>query len=151
MRKELNSQRIGLGHQHGYRFIVLGHQYGRRDVMWKHSIVPHLFFFFSISVLRPALPADLHTDPWNYSIKSDPSSDHHIWISQQIIVRPDHQIRPSAQTTTVKPDNQFRSDHPTRSQTTILDSSASKQHSITNILKWYRSGAFLMGWVKGVI
>ena len=38
MRKELNSQRIGLGHQHGRRFIVLGHQYGRRDVMWKHSI-----------------------------------------------------------------------------------------------------------------
>ena len=33
MRKEFNSQRIGLGHQHGRRFIVLGHQYGRRDVM----------------------------------------------------------------------------------------------------------------------
>ena len=38
IRKELNSQRIGLGHQHGRRSIVLGHQYGRRDVMWKHSI-----------------------------------------------------------------------------------------------------------------
>ena len=37
-RKEFNSQRTGLGHQHGRRFIVLGHQYGRRDVMWKHSI-----------------------------------------------------------------------------------------------------------------
>ena len=33
MRKVLNSQRIGLGHQHCRRFIVLGHQYGRRDVM----------------------------------------------------------------------------------------------------------------------
>ena len=33
IRKEYNSQRIGLGHQHGCRFIVLGHQYGRRDVM----------------------------------------------------------------------------------------------------------------------
>ena len=33
MRKELNSQRIGLGHQHGRRFIVLGHQYGHRDVI----------------------------------------------------------------------------------------------------------------------
>ena len=33
IRKESNSQRIGLGHQHGRRFIVLGHQYGRRDVM----------------------------------------------------------------------------------------------------------------------
>ena len=33
IRKEINSHRIGLGHQHGRRFIVLGHQYGRRDVM----------------------------------------------------------------------------------------------------------------------
>ena len=38
IRKEFNSQRTGLGHQHGRRFIVLGHQYGRRDVMWEHSI-----------------------------------------------------------------------------------------------------------------
>ena len=37
IRKEFNSQRIGLGHQHGRRFIVLKHQYGRRDVMWKRS------------------------------------------------------------------------------------------------------------------
>ena len=33
IRKEFNSQRTGLGHQHGRRFIVLGPQYGRRDVM----------------------------------------------------------------------------------------------------------------------
>ena len=33
IRKEFNSNRTGLGHQHGRRFIVLGHQYGRRDVM----------------------------------------------------------------------------------------------------------------------
>ena len=33
IRKEFNSHRIGLGHQHGRRFIVLGHQHGRRDVM----------------------------------------------------------------------------------------------------------------------
>ena len=38
IRKEINSQRILLGHQHGRRFIVLGHLHGRRDVMWKHSI-----------------------------------------------------------------------------------------------------------------
>ena len=43
IRKEFNSQRIGLGHQHGRRFIVLGHQYGRRDVMWKHSIEHRVF------------------------------------------------------------------------------------------------------------
>ena len=33
IRKEFNSHRIGLGHQHGRRFIVLERQYGRRDVM----------------------------------------------------------------------------------------------------------------------
>ena len=33
IKKEFHPQRIGLGHQHGRRFIVLGHQYGRRDVM----------------------------------------------------------------------------------------------------------------------
>ena len=38
IRKEFNSHRTGLGHQHGRRLIVLGHQYGRRDVMWKHCI-----------------------------------------------------------------------------------------------------------------
>ena len=32
IRKEFNSHRTGLGHQHGRRFIVLGHQYGRHDV-----------------------------------------------------------------------------------------------------------------------
>ena len=37
IRKEFNSHRTGLGHQHGRRFIVLEHQYGRRDVMRKHS------------------------------------------------------------------------------------------------------------------
>ena len=45
IRKGCNSQRTGLGHQHGRRFIVLGHQYGRRDVMWKHSIVATLHLF----------------------------------------------------------------------------------------------------------
>ena len=38
IRKEFNSHRTGLGHQHGRCFIVFGHQYGRRDVLWKHSI-----------------------------------------------------------------------------------------------------------------
>ena len=52
IRKEFNSHRSGLGHQHGRRFIVLGHQYGRRDVMWKHSIIQNRFHlllkYFSI-------------------------------------------------------------------------------------------------------
>jgi len=39
IRKEFNSHRIVLGHQHGRRFIVLENQYGRRNVMWKHCIL----------------------------------------------------------------------------------------------------------------
>ena len=35
IRKECDSHRTGLGHQHGRRFIVLEHQYGGRDVVWK--------------------------------------------------------------------------------------------------------------------
>ena len=38
IRKEFNSRRTGLGHNHGRRFIVLGHKYGRHDVMRKHNI-----------------------------------------------------------------------------------------------------------------
>ena len=33
IRKEFNSHRTGLVHQHGRRFIVLVHQYGYRDFM----------------------------------------------------------------------------------------------------------------------
>ena len=33
IRKEVNSHRTCLEHQHGYHFIVLEHQHGRRDVM----------------------------------------------------------------------------------------------------------------------
>ena len=41
IRKEFNSHRTGLGHQHGRRFIVLGHQYGRLDVLRKHPQLKH--------------------------------------------------------------------------------------------------------------
>ena len=37
IRKESNSHRTGLGHQHG-----------RRDVMWKHSIVTDTEFHYAI-------------------------------------------------------------------------------------------------------
>ena len=47
IRKEFNSHRTGLGHQHGHRFIVLGHQYGRHDIMRKHSIVGRKFTVFA--------------------------------------------------------------------------------------------------------
>ena len=42
IRKEFNSHRTGLVHQHGRRFIVLEHQYGCRDVTWKRSFA--MFF-----------------------------------------------------------------------------------------------------------
>ena len=38
IRKEFNSRSIGLGQQHGRRFIVLKHQYGCRDVIWKQNL-----------------------------------------------------------------------------------------------------------------
>ena len=53
IRKEFNSHRIGLGHQHGCRFIVLEHQHGRRDVMWKRSIVRERGLVHSVPVLIP--------------------------------------------------------------------------------------------------
>ena len=42
IRKEFNSHRIGLGHQHARRFIVLKHQYSCRDVKWK-TLYNHYF------------------------------------------------------------------------------------------------------------
>ena len=56
-------------------------------------------------------------------------------------------VSPSDQTTTVTPGHQIRS----AQQTTILDCSTANQHSTPNLLKWYRLGAFIMGWVKGGI
>ena len=60
IRKEFNSHRIGLGHQHGRRFIVLGHQYGRRDVMWKHSITIN----FRLTVSRQQFKLKYCRKPW---------------------------------------------------------------------------------------
>ena len=52
IRKEFNSQRIGLKHQQDRRFIVLEHQYGRRDVMWKRSINMCFFNLVFTHILR---------------------------------------------------------------------------------------------------
>ena len=48
IRKEINSQRTGLGHKHGRCSIVLGDQYGRLKVMWKHSILSNGFNFWTV-------------------------------------------------------------------------------------------------------
>ena len=55
MRKELNSQRIFLVHQHGRRFIVLEHQYGRRDVMWKRFVDEEVWLTGNTLILAPAV------------------------------------------------------------------------------------------------
>ena len=56
IRKESNSNRISLGHQHGRCFIVLWHQYGRRDVIILWWAVLKLLRT-SNSTLYPALTA----------------------------------------------------------------------------------------------
>ena len=55
--KEFNSNRIGLEHQHGRRFIVFEHQYGRPDVMWKRPIfmLSPLFIDYVANFSRGAL------------------------------------------------------------------------------------------------
>ena len=55
-RKELNSLRICLEHQHGRRFIVLEHQYGCRDVMWKRSITSRVVWSLVWNVIRHFAP-----------------------------------------------------------------------------------------------
>ena len=55
------------------------------------------------------------------------------------------QIRP-----TLPPHQTARSDRSTRPQATILNYSASIRHSTSNLLKWYRSGAFFVGWARRV-
>ena len=50
IRKEFNSHRTRLGHQHGRSFIVLGHQYGRLDVMWKNTL--HELWLLRLNYVR---------------------------------------------------------------------------------------------------
>ena len=58
MKKEFNSHRIGLGHQHGRCFIVLEHQSGHHDIMQKCSLQ---VWFNKINVLWKASCA--HSKP----------------------------------------------------------------------------------------
>ena len=70
IRKELNSHRTGLGHQHGRRFIILGHQYGRRDVMWKHTseklAIRRISFWLNLNVYFYSLK----TQTWSTTLVS---------------------------------------------------------------------------------
>ena len=58
--------------------------------------------------------------------------------------RPDPTTKLDHQITPPPPIQTTSSNHPTRPQDIILDYSASNQHSIPKLLKWYRSGAFFM-------
>ena len=72
IRKESNSHRIGLGHQHGRRFIVWSHQHGRRFIVWSHQYGRrHVIIFWwavlkllrtSNNTLYPALTASFTAD-----------------------------------------------------------------------------------------
>ena len=63
--------------------------------------------------------------------------------------RPDPTTKLDHQITPPPPIQTTSSDHPNRPQDTILDYSASNQHSIPSLLKWYRSGAFFVGLGRG--
>ena len=114
------------------------------------DLILHLLSFFSIFrpqtdktiFLRETYRSDHQPDSQTSqasdpTIRSKPRSDHY---HPNII--PDRKTPPSNQP--LKADSHFPN------QTTIiLDCSASNQHSTPSLLKWYRSGAFLVGWVKG--
>ena len=107
-----------------------------------------IFSIFSRQTRPSSLKPARHTTATDNQIRTQIRPPHS--NTQETIIRPDHPIRPSdQQTTTATPDHQTRSHH--RPQDAILDYSASNQHSKPNLLKWYRSGAFFMGWVEGGI
>ena len=72
IRKEINSHRIGLEHQHGRRFLVLEHQYDRRDVMWNTvdnevSALARLNFY---EILLIGQETSVRCPHWRVSISS---------------------------------------------------------------------------------
>ena len=94
IRKDFNSQRIGLRHQHGRRFIVLGHQYGGRDVMWKRSIGPHFLAFLTTLLLNTSKNLVISNCPvqlcmklqkW-YHVKYFISEKKYIYTSTNVII-----------------------------------------------------------------
>ena len=88
-------------------------------------------------------PVHQTTAPDNPIRDKTTTSWYHNRPTSDPITKSDHQIPPAP------PNQTIGSDHPTRAHTSILDYTASNQHSTAYLLKWYRSGAFLMGWVNG--
>ena len=79
IRKEFNSHRTSLGHQHGGRFIVLGHQYGRRDVMWKHSIGEFIMYTMTLRFSQFSQMGKIDRTSANFA-KSENSNRFHVAV-----------------------------------------------------------------------
>ena len=107
---------------------------------------------FQFSAVRPdhLLQADLQIRPWNQSIRPP-------YKTIRSAVRPPHPNTTTDHRQTGPPNQIVRTDHHRQTrppdQTTPPDHRTpfSKQKSTPNPLKWFRSGAFFMGWVKGGI
>ena len=141
----------------------------------KNEVFPYFFFvslyvaLWSIETLLISITSASHLFHFQ-------PSEQTIFLSQSSRLghgtRPQRQSIRSAPDQTTTTDNQMslrsghRSDHaPTLTsdyrqtrppdqispQTTIHGCSTSNQHSTPNLVKWYRSGALFVGWVKGGI
>ena len=119
------------------RFLYNFSSFLLRYILWcliksfinNNSAFFRLNFQFSVQTSRQTSKLDHHTRPSIPSQIRTPNRNTTSYHRQS-----DHQIRPQDQIT--PPDHRPPS---------------SKQNSIPNPLKWYRSGAFFMGWVKGGI
>ena len=95
----------------------------------------------------PQDPSQIRPPHQTIGVVSDVTTDHTMHqLPHQTIVWPDRptKINPSDQTTTATPDQQIT----LALQSTIPDCSTSNQHSTHNFVKWYKSCALFVGWVK---
>ena len=124
------------------RFFLRSSLAGSLEPFYNYNLI---FLYFQFSAVRPDHLSQAYLQKTLLKIRRP--TDHPIRV----------QIRPTNPNTIT--DNQTRppisDDHwirlPRPQQTTTLDYSASYQHITPNLLRWYRSGTFLMGWVKGGI
>ena len=95
----------------------------------------------------PQDPSQIRPPHQTIGVVSDVTTDQTMHqLPHQTIVGPDRpaKINPSDQTTTATPDQQIT----LALQRTIPDCSTSNQHSTHNFVKWYKSCALFVGWVK---
>ena len=116
-------------------------------------LLPQLLLFLIFSrQSRPSSsvsPPDLGIEPDHNGRPQDPPQ---IRPPQQTIARvsdptTEQSMHQRPHLTIVRPDHKIRSAH----RLTIHDCSISNQHSPPNLVKWCRSDALFVGWVKGGI